>query len=63
MKTFSETELLKYDGSDPTLPIYLAIDEIVYDVSANPRMYGKVCSMNNIHTYNLRKTETIRLMI
>lgn len=42
MKTFTETELLMYDGSNPSLPIYLAIDESVYDVSANPRMYGKV---------------------
>jgi predicted heme/steroid binding protein len=42
MKTFSETELLTYDGSNPALPIYLAIDQSVYDVSANPRMYGKV---------------------
>lgn len=42
MKTFTESELLLYNGEDPSLPIYLAIDETVYDVSANPRMYGKV---------------------
>jgi predicted heme/steroid binding protein len=33
-------ELLAYDGSDPTKPIYLAINGTIYDVSSNPRTYG-----------------------
>ncbi|KAK4152602.1 hypothetical protein C8A00DRAFT_16082 [Chaetomidium leptoderma] len=34
------TELLAYDGSDPSKPIYLAINGTIYDVSANPGTYG-----------------------
>ncbi|PVG03587.1 cytochrome b5 [Serendipita vermifera] len=37
---FTEQMLAKYDGSDPKLPIYLAIDGDVYDVSANRATYG-----------------------
>jgi len=37
---FSETQLAAFDGTDPTKPIYLAIDSDVYDVSANRRTYG-----------------------
>ncbi|KAK4186231.1 membrane-associated progesterone-binding protein 4 [Podospora australis] len=33
-------ELSLYDGTDPTKPIYLAINWTIYDVSANPRTYG-----------------------
>ncbi|KAL2755457.1 hypothetical protein ACRALDRAFT_2105582 [Sodiomyces alcalophilus JCM 7366] len=33
-------ELALYDGSDPTKPIYLAINHSIYDVSSNPRVYG-----------------------
>ncbi|KAI0484253.1 putative heme binding protein [Xylariaceae sp. FL0804] len=33
-------ELARYDGSDAALPIYLAINGTVYDVSANARTYG-----------------------
>merc|ERR1711939_944103 len=47
MKTFTESELFLYNGEDPSLPIYLAIDETVYDVSANPRMYGRGASYNH----------------
>ena len=47
----TESELARYDGSDPTKPIYLAIECVaiwvtlrfsgdVYDVSANRRLYG-----------------------
>ncbi|KAL0941277.1 heme steroid binding domain-containing protein [Colletotrichum truncatum] len=39
-------ELLKYDGSDPTKPIYLAINHTIFDVSANPRIYGPGGSYN-----------------
>lgn len=33
-------QLLEYDGSNPDLPIYLAINHTIYDVSPNPRVYG-----------------------
>ncbi|KAJ3370422.1 Methylcrotonoyl-CoA carboxylase subunit alpha, mitochondrial [Kappamyces sp. JEL0680] len=40
-RIFTARELAKYDGSDPTLPIYLAVNGRVYDVSAGPSYYGK----------------------
>lgn len=33
-------ELTKYDGTDPTLPIYLAINGTIFDVSAGAHTYG-----------------------
>jgi len=39
-KTFTEAELAHYDGTTLKLPIYIAIDGDVYDVSASPRIYG-----------------------
>ncbi|KAL2160770.1 hypothetical protein VTH06DRAFT_967 [Thermothelomyces fergusii] len=33
-------ELAAYDGSDPSKPIYLAINGTIYDVSSNPGTYG-----------------------
>lgn len=39
-------ELATYDGSDPTKPIYLAINGTIYDVSANKRIYGPGGSYN-----------------
>ncbi|KAJ9664138.1 hypothetical protein H2198_000356 [Neophaeococcomyces mojaviensis] len=33
-------ELAKYDGSDPGLPIYLAVNGIIFDVSAGSHTYG-----------------------
>jgi predicted heme/steroid binding protein len=36
----TETELARYTGEDPTLPIYLAINGSIFDVSSNPHMYG-----------------------
>jgi predicted heme/steroid binding protein len=33
-------ELTKYDGPDPTKPIYLALNGTIYDVSASPQTYG-----------------------
>ncbi|EED21444.1 heme/steroid binding domain protein, putative [Talaromyces stipitatus ATCC 10500] len=34
------SQLALYDGSDPSLPIYLALNGTIIDVSANPRIYG-----------------------
>ncbi|KAK0740418.1 hypothetical protein B0T18DRAFT_331915 [Schizothecium vesticola] len=34
-------QLTAYDGTDPSKPIYLAINGSIYDVSSNPRTYGK----------------------
>lgn len=33
-------ELAKYDGSSPNLPIYVAINGLVYDVSSSRNIYG-----------------------
>jgi predicted heme/steroid binding protein len=40
VRTFTKEELAKYDGSDPTLPIYLSIRGRVYDVTAGRSHYG-----------------------
>lgn len=37
---FEMSELAKYNGADSTLPIYLAINGSVYDVTASRHMYG-----------------------
>ncbi|KAL4873816.1 hypothetical protein BDV12DRAFT_159665 [Aspergillus spectabilis] len=34
------TDLALYDGTNPDLPIYLAVNGTIFDVSANPHMYG-----------------------
>ncbi|KAH8678132.1 hypothetical protein BX600DRAFT_493459 [Xylariales sp. PMI_506] len=39
-------ELAQFDGSDPSKPIYLAINGTIYDVSANQRTYGQGGSYN-----------------
>ncbi|KAH9943005.1 cytochrome b5 [Epithele typhae] len=39
-RLFSESVLATYDGTDPEKPIYLAIDGVVYDVSAGRATYG-----------------------
>ncbi|KAF2657659.1 hypothetical protein K491DRAFT_690904 [Lophiostoma macrostomum CBS 122681] len=36
----TDDQLLTYDGTDPTKPIYLALNGTIYDVSANPTTYG-----------------------
>lgn len=33
-------ELLKFDGSEDGTPIYIAINGVIYDVSASPQFYG-----------------------
>jgi len=37
---FTDADLKKYDGSDPELPIYLAVNGTIYDVSNGRRFYG-----------------------
>jgi len=37
--TFTSDELKKYDGSNPYLPIYIALDGNVYDVSSGRKYY------------------------
>lgn len=39
-KYLTPEELRQYDGSDPSKPIYLAINHTIYDVTAGSRMYG-----------------------
>ncbi|KAI8093388.1 cytochrome b5-like heme/steroid binding domain-containing protein [Halteromyces radiatus] len=39
-QVFTEKELLQYDGSNPNLPIYLAIDGDVFDVTEGRGWYG-----------------------
>ncbi len=38
-KTFTAEELKKYDGTDPKLPIYIALDGLVYDVTSGSKFY------------------------
>ncbi|ORX89194.1 cytochrome b5, partial [Basidiobolus meristosporus CBS 931.73] len=37
----SESELSLYNGEDPKLPVYIAIDGEVYDVTPGKEFYGK----------------------
>lgn len=37
---YSASELERYNGTDPTLPIYVAIKQNIYDVSAKRDFYG-----------------------
>lgn len=39
-KIFTAAELGKYDGSNPALPIYLALDGNVYDVTPGKKFYA-----------------------
>ncbi|PVU87884.1 hypothetical protein BB559_005844 [Furculomyces boomerangus] len=43
---FSPEQLAKYDGSNPNLPIYVAIKGDVYDVTLGKHWYGKGSSYN-----------------
>ncbi|KAF1998413.1 hypothetical protein P154DRAFT_495451 [Amniculicola lignicola CBS 123094] len=38
--SLTDTQLLAYDGTDPTKPIYLALNGTIYDVSISPGTYG-----------------------
>ena len=40
-KPISKSELIKYDGSNPSSPIYVAIKGKVFDVTKKVDMYGK----------------------
>ncbi|KAG2436590.1 hypothetical protein HYH02_011527 [Chlamydomonas schloesseri] len=40
-RTFTPEELLAYDGSDSSKPVYIAVKGVVYDVSASREFYGK----------------------
>eukprot|EP00798_Chlamydomonas_sp_ICE-L_P024310 gene24310-9914_t len=39
-KTFSDFELAYFNGADPDTPVYLAVKNVVYDVSAGRNFYG-----------------------
>ena len=39
-QALTDSDLKAYDGSDPTKPIYLAINGTIYDVTAGVRHYG-----------------------
>lgn len=36
----TDMELLQYDGTNPSKPIYLALNGTIYDVSVSPQTYG-----------------------
>jgi predicted heme/steroid binding protein len=38
--SFTPQQLLQYNGSDPSLPIYLAVNGTVFDVTAGKHTYG-----------------------
>ncbi|KAF7721713.1 hypothetical protein EC973_004275 [Apophysomyces ossiformis] len=40
------SELAKHNGTDPALPIYVAIKGDVFDVSSKADVYGKGCGYN-----------------
>ncbi|MFZ2199664.1 MAG: cytochrome b5 domain-containing protein [Microgenomates group bacterium] len=49
LPTIDSKELLKYDGNDPNVPIYLALDGYVYDVSpGRADFYGPGQSYHDI---------------
>ncbi|KAI5304577.1 hypothetical protein KEM56_006313 [Ascosphaera pollenicola] len=42
------SQLALYNGSDPSLPIYLAVNGSIFDVSSGERFYGKGASYNHL---------------
>ncbi|RAH73187.1 putative heme/steroid binding domain protein [Aspergillus aculeatinus CBS 121060] len=38
--TLTPAQLALYNGTDPTLPLYLSVNGTIFDVSANPLVYG-----------------------
>ncbi|OCB87465.1 cytochrome b5 [Sanghuangporus baumii] len=55
-RLLSEEGLSKYDGSDPSKPIYLAIDGLVYDVTEGRRMYGPGGSYHFMYVQWIRQS-------
>ncbi|KZT41122.1 cytochrome b5 [Sistotremastrum suecicum HHB10207 ss-3] len=47
-RVFSPKMLAQFDGTDPDRPIYIAIDGVVYDVTAGAKTYGKGGSYNTM---------------
>ncbi|OAX80540.1 hypothetical protein ACJ72_05129 [Emergomyces africanus] len=41
-------QLSLYNGTDLSLPIYVAVNRTIFDVSANPRIYGKGGGYNSL---------------
>lgn len=46
LKYFTVDELKKFDGSDPTVPIYMGYERKVYDVTAGKNFYQKGATYN-----------------
>ncbi|ELT93549.1 hypothetical protein CAPTEDRAFT_223862 [Capitella teleta] len=46
VKIFTDAEILRFDGSDPNLPLYMGIKGVVFDVSEGFDFYGKEKSYN-----------------
>ncbi|KAL2822378.1 heme/steroid binding domain protein [Aspergillus cavernicola] len=45
-QNLTPTQLLLHDGTNPAYPIYVAVNGTIFDVSANPHMYGPGGSYN-----------------
>lgn len=58
-RVFTTDELKKYDGSDPDLPIYLAHEGLVYDVTDGKQFYAPGGSYH----YLAGKDSTIALKV
>lgn len=43
MLSLTLAELARHDGTDPSLPIYVAIKGVIYDVSTKRESYGPGC--------------------
>ncbi|XP_064622214.1 neudesin-like [Lineus longissimus] len=39
-RIFTPADIAKYDGSDPAMPIFMAVKGVVFDVSAGKNFYG-----------------------
>lgn len=48
MESFVKTDLRRYDGSDDSLPIMMAIQGIVFDVSSGANFYSKAGPYNQL---------------
>ncbi|CAL1575538.1 unnamed protein product [Knipowitschia caucasica] len=46
VRLFNEEELRKYDGSQEDLPIYMAVNGVVFDVTKGKEFYGKDAPYN-----------------